>query len=284
MKTLTGKQALVTGAASGIGRAIALQLARHGVDLFLVDIDEAGLHEVSDEARELGVRVVGRLCDLACRDDISRMTADAVQCHGGVDILINNAGVGYYGPTDNMTARQWDWLLQINLHAPIQITRELLPSLLARGEAHVLNVSSICGLAITGGRVAAYHTTKHALVGFTQSLRAEFTRKGIGVTCLCPGYVRTKLYESAANGRTDRPVPVPPAWICTTAERIAAKGVTAIRKNRGLVLVSPLAYALWYTNRAAPWLFDLAFTLGKKRRPQATPAVDCEPEHPRRAA
>jgi short-subunit dehydrogenase len=182
-----------------------------------------------------------------------------------VDILINNAGVAFYGPTHKMTAQQWDWLLAINLRAPIQLTRELLPVMMERPEAHILNVCSIAGL-VAGGRFAAYHVSKFGLVGFSEALRAEYGRKGIGVTALCPGPVRTKLYQSAQSGKDSKPVPEPPRWLCTTETKVAEKAIKAIRKNRRLVLITPMAHLLYQTKRFAPWLLDLMNHIGRRKK------------------
>ncbi len=266
MKSIRGKQALITGAASGIGKALALALAREGADLFLLDVDEAGLAEVVAEVAALKVRALGHTCDLTDPLAISAAVADVLARWGHVDILINNAGVAFYGPTHKMTAEQWDWLLAINLHAPIQLTRELLPVLMERPEAHVLNVCSIAGL-VAGGRFAAYHVSKFGLVGFSEALRAEYGRKGIGVTALCPGPVRTKLYQSAQSGKgSSKPVPEPPRWICTTETKVAEKAIKAIRKNHRLVLLTPLAHLLYQTKRFAPWLLDLLNQMGRKKK------------------
>ena len=208
---------LLTGAASGIGRALALELARAGVHLYLLDIDAAGLKSVVDECRSLGVVAVGRQCDLSQPAQIAGAIADLLARWKYIDLLVNNAGVAYYGPTEKMTAAQWDWLMAINLLAPLQITRELLPTLLARGEVHILNVCSISGI-VAGGRFSAYHTSKFGLVGFTEAMRAEYNRRGIGVTNLCPGPVSSNLYNRALSGR-GKPVPNPPSWLCASPER-----------------------------------------------------------------
>src|SRR5215471_1985808 len=186
MKYLKGKRCLLTGAASGIGRALALKLAAEGVHLYLLDIDAAGLQAVIEECRQLGVVAVGRKCDLSQPTQISAAIADLLARWQYIDLLVNNAGVAFYGGTDKMTQAQWDWLMAINLLAPIRITQALLPTLLARGDAHILNMCSIAGIA-AGGRFTAYHTSKFGLVGFTEALRAEYNRKGIGVTSICPG-------------------------------------------------------------------------------------------------
>lgn len=272
MKTLKGRNVFLTGAASGIGHALAHALAAEGCHLFLVDIDQKGLFSLEQELSRSSGRVWIRQCDLTNRDAVSATVREAIACCGGIDLLINNAGVAYYGPTDRMTQSQWDWLMTINLLAPIQITHELLPSLLQRPDSHLVNMCSISGL-VAGGRFAAYHTSKFGLIGFTESLRAEYGRRGVGVTAICPGPVLTKLYEAAASGRPDRPVPSPPRWMCTTPERVAAITVKAIRRNRRQVLITPTAHVLFQLKRIAPWLIDFVNHFSRrsrKRKPGAT--------------
>jgi short-subunit dehydrogenase len=265
MQNLIGKKALVTGAAAGIGREIALQLAAEGVDLYLLDVDESGLADMVETASLLSVNVVSRLCDLTDSEQISAAIEEVLRSWGGVDILVNNAGVAFYGPTHTMTAAQWDWLLGINLLAPVQITRELLPSLLNRPEAHIVNVSSICGL-VPGNRFSAYQVSKYGLQGFSESLRAEYSRQGLGVSAICPGPVTTRLFEVAPSGRTDKQTPIPPRWICTTPEMVAQKTVKAIYRDQGLCLVGWVAYVLYYLKRIAPWSLDVAFRFGRHKR------------------
>jgi NAD(P)-dependent dehydrogenase (short-subunit alcohol dehydrogenase family) len=270
MKCFHGKKALVTGAASGIGRAIALALAREGADLYLVDVNDAKLAAVADEARHFGTVVVAARCDVGRPEQITATVNALVNCWGYIDILVNNAGVCYYGPTDRMTAAQWDWLLGINLLAPIRLTQELLPILLARDEAHILNVCSICGITALS-KLAAYQVSKFGLVGFSQSLRAEYKHRGLGVTALCPGFVHTGLLAATVNGRGPTPIPPPPRWLSTSPEAVAAKAVNGIRRNRGFVLVTPLAYVLWYLERLAPGWRE--FFRRSYKRPANRPAT-----------
>jgi NAD(P)-dependent dehydrogenase (short-subunit alcohol dehydrogenase family) len=270
MKSIRGKRALITGAASGIGREIALRLALEGADVWLWDIDLAGLNDVVRDAQVCGVEAVARRCDLSDSAEVSAAIGELLASWGSIDILVNNAGVAYYGPTEKMTSQQWDWLLAINLLAPIQITRELLPALLEQPEAHVLNVCSVAGL-VAGPRSAAYHVSKFGLVGFTESLRSEYGRRGVGVTALCPGPVRTNLYKAAVSGSKRKPVPVPPAWLSATPAHIAEVAVRAIQKNRRMVVITPIAHLLFNAKRFTPWFLDWLnhFTL-RKRRPSAT--------------
>jgi NAD(P)-dependent dehydrogenase (short-subunit alcohol dehydrogenase family) len=254
MQRIDGKLALVTGAASGIGRATALALAHQGANLFLVDINQPQLAEAADEARQLGVHVDARVCDVSRPGEIHQTVEDLLETWGGLDILINNAGIAYYGPTVQMTNEQWDRLLAVNLHGPIQFTRELLPALLARSEAHILNMCSIAGL-VAAPRLAAYHVSKFALVGFSEALRAEYGPRGLGVTALCPGLVRTSLFQSAATA-PGKSVPQFPAWMSTTPQHVAARAIRAIRRSEGLVMVTPLAHLLWRIKRFTPGLLD----------------------------
>ncbi|HEY7680341.1 MAG TPA: SDR family oxidoreductase [Terriglobia bacterium] len=255
----------MTGAASGIGRAIALRLAREGVHLFLVDVDDAGLLAVVEEARRSGVEVIGRRCDVGRAEEIAATVAVILERWGGVDILVNNAGITYYGRTDAMSAEHWDRLLRVNLHSHIQFTRELLPSLLARREAHVLNVCSMFGL-VGMPKLAAYSTTKFALVGFSDALRAEYGRDGLGVTALCPGFVTTNLFTSAPLGEKSKEHKVPPRILCTTPEKVARAAVRAIRRDRRLVIVAPVAWLLVGAKRLVPGLMDFVLHLGRRKR------------------
>src|SRR5258705_9895256 len=198
MKVIRGKKALVTGAASGIGRAIALALAREGADLFLLDIDEANLAATAREAQRAGVTAVTRVCDLAQPAEISAAVGALVAAWGRLDILVNNAGIAYYGPADAMSDAHWDRLLAINLLAPIQLTRELMPTLAGAGEAHIVNVCSFLGL-VPARKMVAYQTSKFGLVGYSMAMRAEYGRASFGVTTLCPGFVRTAMVEDYAT-------------------------------------------------------------------------------------
>jgi 3-oxoacyl-[acyl-carrier protein] reductase len=264
MKTVRGKAALVTGAASGIGAAIALALAREGADLYLVDIDEAGLNATARQAQRLGVTVATRRCDLAQPAEITAMVNALLSAWGKLDILVNNAGIAYYGPTGAMTPEQWNRLLAVNLLAPIQLVRELLPTLQARGDAHILNVSSIFGL-VPLRKAAAYQASKYGLVGLSAALRAEYARD-IGVTVLCPGFVRTGMLETFETGSAEQRRHAIPDWVCASPEAVGAAAVRAIRRNKGLVLITPMARLVWWLARLSPSLVDWLTRQGWRRR------------------
>ena len=184
---------------------------------------------------------------------------------GGVDILVNNAGITYYGRIENMSAEHWDRLMRVNLLSHIQFTRELLPNLLARREAHVLNVCSALGLSAcrrwrpTARRNSAWSVSR-------ESLRNELGRQGLGVTALCPGFVTTNLFTNAPLEKTATEHKLPPRIICTTPERVANAAVKAIYRNRRLVVMEPFARLMYATKRFAPWILDVIFHLGRRKR------------------
>jgi 3-oxoacyl-[acyl-carrier protein] reductase len=261
MKIIRGKKAFITGAASGIGRAIAVALAEEGADLYLVDIDEAGLEVTAREAASRGVEVVTAVCDLREPAQITAAVRALLSRWESLNILINNAGVLFYGPTHRMTDEQWHRVMSVNLAAPVQLARELLPRLLSSQDAHLVNVCSIFGL-VGSRNIAAYQTSKYGLIGFTEALRTEYGGRTFGVTAVCPGFVSTPMMERvvtgkpSANCRSGRSPTPPPAWIVTSPERVAAKTVAAIRKNRGLVIVTPAARLLWWLKRLSPGAVD----------------------------
>lgn len=270
MRSLRNKTAVVTGAASGIGRAIALRLAREGANLYLIDIDQAGLVNVAAEASKAGVRVMSRSCDLADLSQITSTAADARARCPSVDVLVNNAGIAYYGETAKMSAADAERLLTINLHAPIHLTRELLPDLLSRDEAHLVNVASFLGL-IGSRRLALYTASKFGLVGFSESLRAEYARSGLGVTALCPGFVDTRLFEAAPLGSDRQQPKLPPRWSLTTPERVADQAVASIYRNRALSIPQLYARLAYLGKRLVPGVLDWANHLSRKKRNRQKP-------------
>ena len=183
----------------------------------------------------------------------------------GVEILVNNAGITYYGKMDRMSAAHCNKLLQINLLSHVQLTHELLPSLLERPEAHVLNVCSVLGL-VGMPKVTAYCTAKFGLVGFSEALRREYGRDGLGVTALCPGFVQTNLFTNAPLEQDVGEHKIPPRMITTTPERVADAAVKAIYRNRRLVVMEPFARFLYATKRFAPAIVDAIFHIGRRKR------------------
>ena len=250
MDVIAGKNALVTGAASGIGRAIAVALAAEGANLFIVDRNPLDLEAARREIERLGVSCHVAVCDLAKSEQIASLVRTYRASSDRLDILVNGAGLGFYGHAEDMSADQWQSILAVNLLAPVDLVRQLLPMMIAQRQAHIVNVCSIVGL-VPARKVAAYQTSKFGLVGFTMALRAEYGSRGLGVTAICPGIVHTPMVDQLIPGKFKR-LRYLRGVMWTSAEVVAARSISAIRKNTGLVVITPFARAMWGLSRLSP--------------------------------
>ncbi|MET0495162.1 MAG: SDR family NAD(P)-dependent oxidoreductase [Actinoplanes sp.] len=191
-----GRTCVITGAASGIGAGLTLDLAKRRAVLVLVDRDTEGLERVATLAREIGAKEVStHVVDLSDGGDRLDLAAAVAARHGGADLLINNAGVALNGTFAQVSMKDFDWLMEINLHAVIRMTKAFLPQLLARPGAHVVNISSLFGLIAPPTQVA-YATSKYGVRGFSEALRHELAEK-VGVTVVHPGGINTNIATSA---------------------------------------------------------------------------------------
>jgi 3-hydroxybutyrate dehydrogenase len=187
---LSGKSALVTGAASGIGRAIAEDLSLHGACVLMADMNESAGQEA---AAGLSGAVFQR-ADVTSREDCRALVDRAAREWGGVDILVNNAGVQHVAPVEEFPEDRWEQLIRIMLIAPFLLTRYALPSMYARGWGRIVNIASIHGLVASPYK-SAYVSAKHGLIGFTKTVALEAGDKGVTCNAICPSYVRTPLVE-----------------------------------------------------------------------------------------
>ncbi|HXF75487.1 MAG TPA: SDR family oxidoreductase [Methylomirabilota bacterium] len=192
MEKFAGKVSLVTGAGRGIGKAIALSLAKLGCRVILAARTEAQLAEVEREIRRLGGEGIAIPTDLTRDEDIERLVTRIEREAGAVDILINNAGWGKRAPVVRASIPDWDQTLRLNLRAPMVLAQRFLPAMIAKGEGAVINIGSVSGK--TGeANGAAYSASKFGLIGFTQSLYEEVREHGIKVSVILPGYVDTPM-------------------------------------------------------------------------------------------
>lgn len=199
MKELDGKVAAITGAASGIGRALATALAARGCGVALADIDDAGLAETANRARANGdVTVTTRRVDVADRTAIRHWADEVVRDHGTVNIVFNNAGVALDGTVSTMSDVDFEWLMDINFWGVVHGTRAFLPHLRAAGDGHVVNISSVFGLLGVPSQ-SAYCAAKFGVRGFTDSLRSELDleRCGVSATSIHPGGIDTNIVRNA---------------------------------------------------------------------------------------
>jgi 3-oxoacyl-[acyl-carrier protein] reductase len=254
MQELRGAQAVVTGAASGIGRAISLALAREGTHLYLVDVEPSGLESVAKQAESVakqaespGVEVRTGRFDLADAAAVSACAEAILAAERQPRLLVNNAGVAWRGSARRMPHDEVERLLAVNLLAPVRLTQRLLPTLLEQPDPHVLNVCSLAGLVAIRG-LALYSTSKFGLVGYSQALRRDHGDR-LGVTALCPGWVATPLLEAGNSGRRHKR-----KRRSQSPEYVAERALEAIRADRSLVVLSPVAKLLWWAHRIHPGL------------------------------
>ena len=193
---LEGRTAVITGAAGGIGRAIAIALARRGCHLALADIDEAGLAKTADLALAFGVRLSRHRIDVADRAAVAEFPNLVTAEHPGVDLLVNNAGVALGGTFEQVTVEDFEWLFEINFCGLVRMTRAFLPLLRLSGDARIVNLSSVYGLVAPPEQVA-YAASKFAVRGFSEALRHELAGSGVGVSVVHPGGINTSIAEKA---------------------------------------------------------------------------------------
>jgi len=204
MKMLEGKVAAVTGAASGLGRAMALAFAGEGMHAALADVDEPGLKSTLDEVQSRGVRAFAMRVDVSRYQEVESFCSKAIAQFGATHVVCNNAGVSPLGAVWENTLADWQWILGVNLWGVIHGVRAFVPRLLAQGEGHVVNTASVAGLISPPG-MGAYNVTKHAVVALSESLHHDLRSRGspVGVSVLCPAYVPTGIADSERNRPRD---------------------------------------------------------------------------------
>lgn len=273
MRSFEDRVAVVTGAASGIGRALALDLAGRGAHLAISDIDEAGLEETRQAAAALGAQVTTERLDVADRDAFAAHADHVVRDHGKVNLVINNAGVTVGATISDLAHQDLVWLMGINYWGVVHGTQLFLPHLRASGDGHVVNISSVFGLIAVPGQ-AAYHSAKFAVRGFTECLRQELEVEGCGVsaTSIHPGGIRTNIARNARmsgelpdgssredlNEQFDRAAR-------TTPERAAEKILRGVEKNKRRVLIGPEAYVIDWVQRLFPTGYQKLMVWAAKR-------------------
>jgi len=202
MTAINGSAAAVTGAASGIGRALALELAARGCDLALADRDEAGLQAVAAEiAKTQSRKITLHRVDVSAPGEIAEFATAAIAAHPGLNIVINNAGVALLGQFSEIEQAQMDWLMNINFWGVVHATRAFLPHLARRDEAHIVNISSLFGIIAPPGQTA-YAAAKFAVRGFSESLRHELqtAKSPVKLSVVHPGGVSTHIVRNSRTG------------------------------------------------------------------------------------
>jgi len=198
MKNLKNKVAAVTGAGSGIGQALAINLAKSGCDLALSDIDKKGLTETLKQLKPFCVKVTQQVLDVSNKKAVYEWADKVVKDHGKVNLIFNNAGVALSGTVDALSLEDYEWIMNINFWGVVYGTKAFLPYLEKSGEGHVVNISSVFGLT-SQPLMSGYNASKFAVRGFTESLRQdlEITNSNVSTTCIHPGGIKTNIAKSS---------------------------------------------------------------------------------------
>jgi len=287
-----GKRCLVTGAASGIGRATALRLASHGAELYLTDRNADGLEVTVADARALGARVPRyRALDIADYGQVSEFAADIHAAHLSMDAVFNVAGVSAWGTVDRLTHEQWSTMIAVNLMGPIHVIETFVPPMVAAGRGgRVVNVSSAAGLVALPWH-AAYSASKFGLRGLSEVLRFDLAQHRIGVSLVVPGAVNTPLADTVEIAGVDRDDPRVDRWVqrfaghAVSADLAAAKILTGVAWNRYLIYTSPDIRALYAFKRFAWWPYSMSMRrvnvlFTRALRPSPAPLPPGRPEQP----
>jgi len=265
--SFAGKRVLITGAASGIGRATALRLAQNGAVLYLTDINSEGLDYTVADARAAGAEVAEyRALDIADHDAVAHFAADIHTRHSAMDVVMNIAGISAWGTVEYLTHGHWRSMIDVNLMGPIHVIETFLPPMVAAGRGgQLVNVSSAAGLVALPWH-AAYSASKYGLRGLSEVLRFDLARHRIGVSLVVPGAVDTPLVDTVHIAGVDREHPRVQRMVsrfsghAVSAETVADKMLAGIARNRFLIFTSADIRALYAFKRFA-WLpYSFAMT------------------------
>lgn len=278
-----GRVAAITGAGSGIGRALAVELAQRGAHLALADIDEAGLTETVMRCEGRGVKVTAQRLDVADRDAVFAW-ADAVEAeHGHVDLIFNNAGVALGATIEHMSYDDFEWLMDINFWGVVHGTKAFLPKLEANGAGHIVNLSSVFGL-VSIPTQSAYNASKFGVRGFTDALRMELEIAGSPVSCTTvhPGGIKTNIARSARMHHSvssytggDDGEDVGDSFeklAMTTPEKAALQILSAVERNKRRALIGPDAKVFDLLSRLPAGVYQNILIRGAKAGQRTTGA------------
>ncbi len=249
MDQLSGKIAFITGGASGIGLAMAEAFGHEGMGVMLADIEVEALGAAVAGLRARQIRAEAIVCDVASRDSLRAAALETIAKFGKVHVVCNNAGVGAGGPLGSVPARDWDWVIDVNLKGVIYGTEIFTPLIESHGEGgHFVNTASIAGLLSPAG-MEPYCATKFAVVAMSEGWALQLAQRNIGVSILCPGFVKTRIFESRRNRpdaygpdvRTAPPADAPPSPVLNgiPVEPVGARVVEAVKAGELYVFTHP---------------------------------------------
>jgi len=253
MRRFQEKVAIVTGGASGIGRALCEALGRRGARVVVADIDEPGARRVAETVSSSGGRGQSVCLDVRVAEAVRARVRETAAAHGRLDYMFNNAGIANLGEARDMTAEQWHRIIDINFLGVLHGTTAAYALMVEQGFGHIINTASQAGLYPVAGTVS-YAACKHAVVGLSTSLRAEGAALGVKVSVVCPGPVKSNIVDSAtlvSSFRENVFKKVPP-FMMMNADLAARKILDGVVRNRAIMVFPFSAHALWWLHRLHP--------------------------------
>jgi NAD(P)-dependent dehydrogenase (short-subunit alcohol dehydrogenase family) len=253
MTQFAERVALVTGAGSGIGHALTLELARRGAIVVASDIDAERIEATSKDAEGLRGSVDGLVLDVTDPEAVDRMVGDSHSRYGRIDYLFNNAGIAVAGEVQNVTLGDWRRVLDVNLDGVIHGVVSAYGIMVEQGFGHIINTASVEGLAPFPTTVS-YVASKHAVVGLSTALRVEGAELGVKVSAVCPGLILTRIFEDTkfVDMNREELLEELPEWLGVTPDECARRILRGVERNRAIIPITGLAWVLWGLMRISP--------------------------------
>lgn len=253
MDTFEGKSAIITGGASGIGRAVAWELARRGASLVLADRDAPLLEETVGALTDAGYQARGVTLDVTDLEAVKRLVEDTASEFGHLDYLFNNAGIAIFGEACDFSYQDWKRVIDINLYGVVNGVFAAYPLMVRQGFGHIVNTASLAGLIPAAG-LLSYTMSKYGVVGLSNGLRVEGRMHGVRVSVVCPGFIRTPIYDTVSTVNLDRQKLVKDAPKGAPVDKCARVILRGVERNKAIILVTPMAYIFWTLQRLSPTL------------------------------
>ena len=245
--------AIVTGAGSGIGHALSHALASRGVTVVACDINPERIEATQKEIEAAGGKAVGATLDVTDADAVAAVVRDAHERHGRIDYIFNNAGIAVGGEVRDVELEDWQKVLKVNLDGVVHGVVAAYPIMVDQGFGHIINTASIEGLAPFPSTVS-YVASKHAVVGLSTSLRVEGADLGVKVSAVCPGYIKTRIFEDSKFVGMDvqEEIDNVPAWLGITPDECAKRILRGVERNKAIIPITGMAWILWVLMRVSP--------------------------------
>jgi NAD(P)-dependent dehydrogenase (short-subunit alcohol dehydrogenase family) len=258
MDLFNAKIAIVTGGASGIGRAVCQELARRGAKVVLADINADLMEKTAAEISKTGGHVKTAPLDVRDAEAVKKLVADTVQEYGQLDYMFNNAGIGVLGEARDFSHEDWKNVIDVNLFGVVNGVAAAYPIMIKQASGHIVNTASLAGLIPTVGLIS-YAASKHGVVGLSHSLRCEGANLGVKVSVVCPGFIQTPIYHSKTVGMDrDKFLELAPKGM--PPEKCAREILRGVERNKAVIVITALGKIFWPLYRLSPslvlWLWQ----------------------------